>query len=135
MEDLLGVLIELLVGALFEIALEVLFGEGFAFISRALPRREKEANRLGPDYAAAIFALLGTLAGGISVFLFPHPLFHRTRLHGISLILSPLATGYVLSRVGRARSSRGKDTARIESFWYGFTFALLMAVVRFLFVS
>ncbi len=76
--------------------------------------------------------LLGIASGVISVHLFPHPLVHPSRLHGISVIVGPVIAGLVMSQIGRFLRSRGKRTVQIESFTYGFAFAFAMAVVRFL---
>jgi hypothetical protein len=40
-----------------------------------------------------------------------------------------------MSQVGRAVRSRGQEAAQIESFGYGFVFALAMALIRFVFVK
>ena len=52
----------------------------------------------------------------------------------MSLILSPLITGSVMSLIGSSVRRHGKKPTRIESFGYGFAFALGMAAVRFFFV-
>jgi hypothetical protein len=125
----------LIAEALFESLLEVILGESIAFIARRTTRRQRKLNRLGPVYATAVYALIGAAAGELSVLVFHHRLFHPSRLPGISLLLSPLATGLVMSQAGRAGRRRGRQTASIESFGYGYTFALAFALVRFLFVN
>lgn len=80
-------------------------------------------------------ALLGMASGGMSLLIFPHPLVHPSKTHGISLVLSPILAGLVMAQVGRFLRRRGKRTVRIESFAYGFVFALAMALIRFLFVA
>jgi hypothetical protein len=80
------------------------------------------------------YGTLGLIAGGVSVALFPHPLAHPSRIHGISLIISPILTGLAMSWIGFTLRRRGKTPARIESFTYGFAFALGMALIRFFFV-
>jgi hypothetical protein len=79
--------------------------------------------------------LLGLTSGAISLHFFPHPLVHPARIHGISLIISPLIAGLVMALVGRLIRRRGKETVQIESFGYGFAFAFSMAAVRLLFVK
>jgi hypothetical protein len=82
-----------------------------------------------------VHLLLGAACGVGSVLLFPHALVHPSRFHGISLVVSPVITGLIMSQTGLMRRRKGKETIRIESFGYGFTFALGVAVVRFLFVK
>jgi hypothetical protein len=69
----------------------------------------------------------------VTLAVFPHPLVHRARIHGASLILTPLVTGAVMSGLGALLRKRGKRVVQIESFPYAFAFALGMALVRFLF--
>jgi hypothetical protein len=80
--------------------------------------------------AALGYVMLGMATGGVSVFLFPHPLIHPSRIHGISLLVSPVLTGLVMSRIGAALRRYGKHPTQIESFGYGFAFAFGMALVR-----
>lgn len=129
--SVLGFLIEALAEFLLQFALEALLSSLF----RALDRGFSNIRDVSPVLAAFGFVLLGAAGGELSVFVFPHPLFHPTRFHGISLLVSPLATGFVMSQVGRSRRRRGRDTVRLESFGYGFVFALAMALVRFVFVA
>jgi hypothetical protein len=56
-------------------------------------------------------------------------------MHGVSLILSPMLAGLAMSQFGRLLRNRGARTIQIESFVYGFAFALAMAVIRFAFVE
>jgi len=90
---------------------------------------------MGPLFAVVTFALLGAGFGELSVLAHPHPVFHATRFHGISLLLSPFITGLMMSWVGRGHRRRGQEPMRIESFSYGFTFALAMVLVRLAFVN
>ena len=89
---------------------------------------------LNPIAISIGLAMLGAGAGFMSVAVFPHPLVHQSRIHGLSLVLSPLITGLVMSKTGRVLRSQGRKTIRIESFSYGYVFALAMALVRFVMV-
>src|ERR1700727_1673346 len=82
----------------------------------------RESITISPIFAAAGYLLLGVGFGAISVLIFPHHIIQPSRIHGISIIVSPLITGLILWQVGLARRRKGEDTVRIESFWYGFTF-------------
>jgi hypothetical protein len=62
-------------------------------------------------------------------------MFQHNRFHGISLVLSPLATGLIMSQIGRRSRRRGGITVPIEKFGYGYVFALAMALVRFFFAG
>lgn len=122
-----------LIALLLEMFVELLAESFFLMLSRTF--EEVSGDEGYPPFIAFVaYGSFGVIAGGISLALFPHPLVHPSRIHGISLIISPLLTGLVMWCIGHMQRRRGKDTARIESFTYGFAFALGMALIRFFFV-
>jgi hypothetical protein len=131
MEELLAALlsgiVEILAEVLFQVAIEAIIG----LITRAIQRLFSETNDVSPIVAAIGYLLLGFLAGALSLLLIPHRLVPPSRIHGISLVVSPLITGMFMSQVGSLLRSKGKRTVQIESFAYGFAFALGVAIVRF----
>jgi hypothetical protein len=133
MEDLILALLS----AVGDLLLEVLFqwiAEAFtAYALQTVRKVDSESRNVHPLLEALGYLSLGVSFGVVSVLLFPHPFFHPTKVHGISLVISPLITGLIMSRIGLARRRKGEDTVRIESFGYGFTFALGMAAIRFFF--
>jgi hypothetical protein len=129
---------ELVLGILSVIAetlLEILGEAVIALFARAVGEVFAKSRAVNPFLAALGYFLLGSLTGVVSVFLIPHPLVHRSKVHGLSMLVSPLVTGLVMSQVGVAIRRRGKQAAQIESFGYGFAFALGMALIRFLCVK
>jgi H+/Cl- antiporter ClcA len=137
MEDLLGFILELL----FEVLLQLIFEGGVAAASRA-PRRFRFGPFLrialsprNPILTTLLFCLLGIGLGALSVTFFSHPLVHPSRFHGISLLISPVITGLIMGLIGRSVRRRGNTPVRIESFAYGFTFALAFMLVRFFVVQ
>src|SRR5262249_32910786 len=125
--------------ALLEVFVEVgleLGGEAiFDVLGRAILGAFGPSESRHPVLAFIGYFLLGCSAGGFSVILFRHPLVRPSRFHGLSIVVSPLATGLIMSLVGAALRRRNITVTRIESFAYGFAFALGMAVVRFHFVG
>lgn len=135
MEDffaaVLGALFEILAEALFEFLLGAIAG----LLSRGIRRLYVTAHRIGPVFSGTICALAGALAGWLSSAVFPHPLVHPSHFHGISLLFSPLAAGLGMALIGRMSRAFGRSAARIESFGYGFVFALGISLVRFALVK
>jgi hypothetical protein len=130
--------LQLLLGLLWVVS-EVLF-EGIAeglmdLVFRGIARFFDGTDLENPTVAAIVYMLLGSFVGGLSLILFPHPIVHPSRLHGISLVIAPVLTGLLMSGVGSMLRSRGKKVIQLESFGYGFTFAFGMALVRFLFAK
>src|ERR1035438_4298140 len=128
---LLSVFLEVLLEALLQIFVEIVVASIAKWIDSATYR----LRRPGPLAAMSGYFLLGLASGACSVLLIPHPIFHPSRFHGISLLLSPFATGLAMYLLGDLLRRRGKATVRIESFGYGFTFALGMALVRLFFTN
>ena len=136
MDEFLGFILELLLEALIEIA----FSESVAVASRTRRRF-----RIRPFVRATLsqsdrpltvlfFTLWGIGLGALSILLIPHPFVHPSKLHGISLLFSPVITGLVMGFIGRTVRRRGKSPVPIESFAYGFTFALAFTLIRLFFV-
>jgi hypothetical protein len=129
-------LLELLL-VLAEIFLEVIFefaGEVLDAALRALGEIFENVSLENPVIASIGYAALGWLAGGLSLIVFAHPVVRPSRIHGISLLVSPAITGLVMASIGSSLRRRGKKVVEIESFTYGFAFAFGMALIRLLFV-
>lgn len=140
MEEILGEILGLIFEILLEVLLQLIFEGGVAVASRA-PRRFRFAPFLrnalsprNPPLTTMKFSVLGFLLGSLSVLIFPHPLVHPSRFHGISLLISPVITGLIMGLIGRTVRRRGNSPVRIESFTYGFTFAFAFALIRFFLV-
>jgi hypothetical protein len=131
MEDLFAALLSGIVEILLEVFFQVAIEAVVALVSRCIKNMLSESDVVSPVFAAAYYLLLGAIFGAVSVFIIPHPILRPARIHGISLIVSPLITGLIMSQVGVLLRRNGKKTVRIESFAYGFTFALGVAAVRF----
>ena len=116
---------ELLLQMVFE-AIAELFGH-----SVAEPFRRPRPVR--PWLAAIGYLFFGAVAGGVTVWLFPQLFIEAQWLRVANLLLTPLAAGLLMEAIGSWRERRDKEVLRLESFAYGFCFALGMAVVRFAF--
>ncbi len=116
-----------------EVVLEVAPQLIFDFFLRWLRSELSTSPALNSILNAIGYFLLGVAVGVASVFVAPHPFVHPSRFHGISLLLSPLASGGTMSLLGRLVRKRGRTAIDIESFKYGFAFAFGMALVRLYF--
>lgn len=131
--ELLGFLAELLIEVFLALAGELILDLILRAIGRVFERVlsvEKGTNAL---LASLWYGALGVLAGVWSIKVFPHPLVHPSRAHGISLLIAPVVTGFLMSLFGSLLRRSGVRTVGLESFGYGFAFALGMAVIRFVF--
>jgi hypothetical protein len=91
-----------------------------------------EPEKCMPIVAFFGYGVLGLFAGGLSLFLFPHPFVRSSRFHGISLLITPLIAGLAMSGVGWLRKRQGTIVLRIDTFIYGFIFAFGIALTRYI---
>ena len=130
MEDFLGFIIELLLEALIEFGLSALV----AGVYRSVRHFWVKAHRGNLIAAALLLVIVGFVLGFLTVLIYPHPLVHPSKLHGISLLISPLLAGFAMAAIGGGVRRRGRAPVQIESFGYGFAFAFAVALIRFLMV-
>jgi hypothetical protein len=135
MDELLAAIFGSILEAVAEALLEILLGLVAALLSRAIRRFFVTSHRFGRVATSLVFAVAGIAAGFLSTAAFPQPLVHPSRFHGVSLLISPLITGLAMAFIGRVAQKRGRKSVPIESFGYGFVFALAIAVVRFFLVK
>ncbi len=128
MDELLFHILAAIIEILFEFLLEFASEAIVDVVSRVLV-----VTFSNPPLAVLGYLVLGMISGGFSALLFPHPFFHPSRIRGISLLISPFVTGSLMAFIGNNLRRQGKQSVRIESFTYGFAFALGMAFIRLVF--
>ena len=129
--ELLSLVLEPLLDAIFQYALVGLAD----LLLRALGEVFERFEIQNPLLASTGYALFGLVLGGVSLSLFPHHLLHPSKIHGISLIVSPVITGLMMWSTGAMLRRRDRQTTQLENFGYGFSFALGIALMRFLFAK
>ena len=77
-----------------EALLEGAFAGLAGVLSRAFRLFRVKVRRANPSVAAVVFASVGTGFGFVSVGLFPHHLVRPARVHGSSLMISPILAGF-----------------------------------------
>ncbi len=114
---------------------EVLLQAFFEFVAELIGRSVKEPFRrpepIHPGLAAVGYVVFGATAGGLSLWLLPTLFISAEWLRIANLILTPLVAGLLMERLGAWRKGRDQETIRLDTFAYGFLFALAMALVRF----
>jgi uncharacterized membrane protein len=125
------IIFEIVFQIFFELILQLVF-EVLAEVGLHHFRRE---NRPPPRVSFAIlgYALMGALAGGLSLLLFPELFLDTPRARAMNLIFLPVLAGVVMATLGAWRQRRDQDVIRLDRFAYGYLFALTMALVRFFF--
>jgi hypothetical protein len=131
LEFLLELLAQIFLEAAFEFVADLLGALVVRMFEWVFDRSEIAT----PVFAFLAYLCFGMVAGGLSVLLFPHRLIRPAGLPGLSLILSPTLAGLGMALIGSAQRKRNKRPTQIESFSYGFAFALGLALVRFFLVA
>jgi hypothetical protein len=138
-DELLGLILATIAEFLLEIFAELIAAAIFDFASRALSglfTGLSDVFKGSRVLISFIYGLLGMSAGALSLLVLPHRLIHHTiGFHGISLFISPVVVGIVLSYVGAAMERQGKNATSLETFGYGFVFAFGMTFIRFFFAK
>jgi hypothetical protein len=124
-------LIELLLEGLLQLAFEFLVEYGVRSLAEPWQRRS-EANAVLGGVGALI---AGAAAGVVANFVWPTRIVRPWSVPGLSLVFSPLISGYVMQRYGQWRAARDGSQSFIATFWGGALFAFGMALVRFLWVN
>jgi len=115
MDDLLIGLISIIAEALVEVFLEVAGELLISLVVRTSRRLFATILKLDPFLTTVSLAILGAASGCLSALIIPHPLVHPSRVHGASLIISPIVTGFVMSQIGRGLRRSGRESTQIES--------------------
>lgn len=124
--QLCGFLLEIFAEFLLQGAFELLAELGFRSLGEPFKRRVP----LNPFLAAVGYLLYGAIAGGLSLLL-PKMFIVPNMWRIANLMVTPLICGYAMAVLGRFRTSRGSEALRLDTFSYGYLFALGMAVVRY----
>lgn len=134
MEIFVEIIIQL-VGWIMQLLCELLlqfFGELIAeLIGRSVKEPFRRPKPIRPWLAAIGYGVFGAIAGTISLWVLPALFISVEWLRIVNLITTPIAAGLMMARLGAWREKRDQETIRLDTFAYGFIFALTMALVRF----
>lgn len=131
MLELLFAILEMFLEFFLEAAFEFAAESVGALVLRLVAAIFDTSEFKNPWLACIGYLFLGGVAGGLSLLFFPHPLVHRSRVPGLSVVISPVLAGLGMSTVGSTLRKQNRKAMQIESFRYGFAFAFGMALVRF----
>ncbi len=94
--------------------------------------RDRMKRKRNPVLSTIGFILLGAVAGGLSLLIFPHAAIADRDLRLANLLVTPVLIGAAMMLVGRIRQKKGQNLVRLDRFGYAFAFAFAMAMVRFI---
>jgi hypothetical protein len=110
---------------IIQLVLELLVRIG----TRSATRFQKPLN---PWLAATAYLCVGASLGFSSLLFVSNLVITNPTLRFVNLLISPIAAGLCMWSIGRWRAKRGKDAHGLDTFLYGFMFALAFGLARFL---
>ncbi|MDB6122308.1 MAG: putative rane protein [Pedosphaera sp.] len=131
MEAIISFIIELLCEIILPLFGEFLVEFGLRGIAEMFENRKLRS----PLLTGFAYAALGALLGALSSLVFPHYFIQNKELRLLGVILSPVVSGLCMAALGAWRRKRGQRLIRLDSFVYGFIFALAMSIVRKVFTN
>ena len=123
--------LEIIFEGLLQLGGQLLIDVGARSLGEMIAPREDR----NPILAGLGYGLLGLIAGGLSLFIFPEAIARSERFHGINVLVAPAIAGLGMAGLGWLLERSGRRRLRIDSFAYGFIFALPMSLVRFYFTD
>lgn len=122
-------LIELLGEFLIQLVLEIVAEFGIRWLAEPFRRRPR------PWLAALGYIVFGIIAGVLSLLVFRAHFIRQPAAQILNLIVTPLTVGLAMWTLGQWRAKRGETVLGIDRFWYGYLFALALALCRFWFAQ
>lgn len=122
-EFIFSFLIELFGQVLFELLAE----SGLRSISNALGMskpKKKYLSLLG-------YILLASVGALVSIFFFKEHFIKNESLRIINLFITPIILGMIMKFRGKKLEGNDLESIRLDSFWYGYVFALTFALIRY----
>jgi hypothetical protein len=119
------IIFELLFELLFQIVAQVLLEFGVHAVAEPFHKKPN------PLVAALGCVLVGLVVGGISLGVFPSYLLKAPGWQWVNLAATPIVAGICAALLGWWRMRKGQSVLRIDTFSYGYLFALTVALVRF----
>ena len=124
MEFIFELLFEFFGELLLQIVFELLAELGWRGVSAPF---RKSAH---PGMAGVGYAVFGAIAGGLSLWWFPHLFIVSPWARVLNVIATPILAGVTMAMLGAWRRKRDQPTVLLDRFAYAFIFALAMALVR-----
>lgn len=114
-------IIEIILEFLAEILLTLLFELGF--------RRVNDVFK----HPVVVATLFGVVSGFVSLLFVQDVLIRNIYLQLAALLIIPIVLGLIMREIGRMHRRWGGIDSNLDTFLAGFSFAMAMSIVRFLF--
>jgi hypothetical protein len=89
---------------------------------------------VGPLAMILGYAFLALGCGALNITLWPQHFIKNLSLRRASLIITPILAGLAMSALGSFLQKRHRATVQLETFTYGFLFAFIIQLMRYLLI-
>lgn len=122
-------LLELLIEFFGQLLIELLVEFGLRIPLRKATGSDKAWNSL---LSGGLYVFVAALCAAASLQLFPNHFIKSLTLRQLNLVVAPALVGLIMGYRGKLLESKGQQALRLDSFWFGYLFALVFALIRFL---
>lgn len=84
-------------------------------------------------HSIIVATVFGIISGIVSLLFVHRVLISNLYLQLVGILVTPLVLGYIMREIGHMHRSWGGMASNLDTFLAGFSFALAMSIVRFLF--
>jgi hypothetical protein len=126
---------EILLEFLAELILEVFVQGIFELGGRGVFSTLRKDSPTNPWLTICGYLLMGVISGAISVWISPMHLLKSPAMQILNLVITPITLGAIFEAMGRWRHNHDKTRYKVDRFLYGFTFALTMGLIRYVFAT
>ncbi len=126
MELIFEIVFQFVFEVLLQIVVEALVEVGFHGLRATFKKP------INPWFASIGYCILGVVAGGVSLWLFPTLFIRSHTMQMLNVAVSPIFIGLVMALLGAWRKGRGSEIVRLDRFTFAYLFALTMALTRFI---
>ena len=124
-ELIFSFLIEIIGEGLFQLLVELVVRSLGSTLGLSKPDR--------PILSLLGYILLATAGAFISIAIFKNHFIKNETLRIVNLIIAPIILGLMMKFRGKKLEHKNIISIRLDSFWYGYVFALTFALIRLIF--
>jgi len=133
-EILFGIF-EVIIGTIWEVIIQIIGEIAFEIGLRGVANVVKPRKDRNPIVTTIGYLILGVVFGFLVTWIIPDSQIESYNLRILNLLIAPILAGAVMAIIGKMRSKRGQELIRLDTFGYGYTFALGFALIRFFFAK
>ncbi len=104
---------------------------GLLVLSKSLKSQEPRK----PWVTACGYAVMGGIAGAVSLWFFPSQMLQSSAIQIINLLITSVLLGGLFEGFGRWKTNRGRKRYPLDRFSFGFVFAFAMGLIRYVFAA